>query len=347
MRDRGDLGRVGGLDEAGHREVRGMDPEDSLRPALGEWRRIVLGAGPVRGADFDQLRPRPPDDVGDPDAAADLDELATRDDDPAPAGQGAGEGEGRGVVVRDEGVLRAGQADQVFLGEPEPGAAPSGRAIELEEHGGRRSADGRVGVAGPRGAPEVRVDDHPGGVDHRHDGGCGERVEPGDDARAQFLDGPRSLAPRQPVAFVGDDGPSHLDQDVVIAPDHRPVVDRVDHALDARRARAAACATAGRSRRVSCHRGTGRRWRARTGPAADGRRPPRRSRPDRRRPHLLRRFVVAGAHGSRTHHTAPSAASPVLKTGGPTGTQPLPWQDGRPNGCRDRRRGPEAASCDR
>ena len=35
-------------------------------------------------------------------------------------------------------------------------------------------------------------------------------------------------------------------------------------------------------------------------------------------------LAVAGAHGSRTHHAAPSAASPVLKTGGPTGTQPLP-----------------------
>ena len=33
---------------------------------------------------------------------------------------------------------------------------------------------------------------------------------------------------------------------------------------------------------------------------------------------------VAGARGSRTHHATPSAASPVLKTGEPTGTPPLP-----------------------
>ncbi len=34
---------------------------------------------------------------------------------------------------------------------------------------------------------------------------------------------------------------------------------------------------------------------------------------------------VAGARGSRTHRATPSAAPPVLKTGGPTGTPPLPW----------------------
>ena len=33
---------------------------------------------------------------------------------------------------------------------------------------------------------------------------------------------------------------------------------------------------------------------------------------------------LAGAHGSRTHRATPSAAPPVLKTGGPTGTPPLP-----------------------
>src|SRR4051794_14840809 len=33
---------------------------------------------------------------------------------------------------------------------------------------------------------------------------------------------------------------------------------------------------------------------------------------------------VAGAHGSRTHRATPGAAPPVLKTGEPTGTPPLP-----------------------
>ena len=35
---------------------------------------------------------------------------------------------------------------------------------------------------------------------------------------------------------------------------------------------------------------------------------------------------LAGAHGSRTHPAASGATAPVLKTGEPTGTQPLPWQ---------------------
>ena len=34
---------------------------------------------------------------------------------------------------------------------------------------------------------------------------------------------------------------------------------------------------------------------------------------------------MAGTRGSRTHHATPGAASPVLKTGRPTGTHPLPW----------------------
>ena len=42
---------------------------------------------------------------------------------------------------------------------------------------------------------------------------------------------------------------------------------------------------------------------------------------------------MAGAHGSRTHHATPSAASPVLKTGGPTGTPPLPGDRSEVDGC--------------
>ena len=50
---------------------------------------------------------------------------------------------------------------------------------------------------------------------------------------------------------------------------------------------------------------------------------------------------MAGAHGSRTHHATPSAASPVLKTGGPTGTPPLPRYRSDVAGCRRGR--PKAA----
>ena len=83
--ERRDLGRVRRLGESGHREVRRVDAEDDSRPAVRERRLEVGGAGPVRRADLDQPRPGPPDDLGDPDAAADLDELAARDGDPAAA----------------------------------------------------------------------------------------------------------------------------------------------------------------------------------------------------------------------------------------------------------------------
>ncbi len=36
-------------------------------------------------------------------------------------------------------------------------------------------------------------------------------------------------------------------------------------------------------------------------------------------------FILAGADGSRTHHGPQRDPSPVLKTGEPTGTLPLPF----------------------
>ena len=128
----------------------GMDAEDGLRAALGERRLEVGGAGAVRGADLDQLRAGPPDDLGDPDAAADLDELAARDDHPAATGQADRERERRGVVVGDERVLGAGQRDEVLLGGPDAGAAPAGLAVELEEEvASRQRGRGRGYVARP------------------------------------------------------------------------------------------------------------------------------------------------------------------------------------------------------
>ena len=116
----GERRRVRRLGEPGHREVRGMDAEDDAGPAVRERRLEVGGPRPVRRPDLDQLRAGPPDDLGDPDAAADLDELAARDGDAAPpAGEPDGERQRRGVVVRDERVLGAGQRDEVLLGQPE------------------------------------------------------------------------------------------------------------------------------------------------------------------------------------------------------------------------------------
>ena len=100
------------------------------RPS-GERRLEVLDAGPVRRPDLDQPGAGPPDDLRDPHAAADLDELAARHDDPAAApGEPDRQRERRGVVVRDERVLGAGQRDEVLLGRPEARrrAGPSSRS---------------------------------------------------------------------------------------------------------------------------------------------------------------------------------------------------------------------------
>ena len=81
--------------------------------------------------------------------AADLDQLAARDGDPAaPPGQSDGQRHRGGVVVRDERVLGAGQGDEVLLGEAEARAAPAGGAVELQEE---RLGGG--GAARPRSRP--------------------------------------------------------------------------------------------------------------------------------------------------------------------------------------------------
>ena len=155
--ERGELDRIGRLDEAGLREVRRMDAEDDGRPAVGERRLEVGGARPVRRPDLDQPRAGPPDDLRDPDAAADLDQLAARDRDAVLAGQPDREDERRRVVDRDERVLGAGQRDEVVLGGAEPRAAPAGVPVELEQRvgpggAGRRLDRGRPATARARGS---------------------------------------------------------------------------------------------------------------------------------------------------------------------------------------------------
>ena len=153
----GDLDRIGRLDEPGLREVRRVDAQDDRRPPVRERRLEVGGASPVGRADLDQARARSPDDLRDAHATADLDQLAARDRDPVLAGQPDREHERRGVVDRDERVLGAGQGDEVVLDGPEPRAATTGLAVELEQRiaagGSRRRLDrGRRATAPGRGS---------------------------------------------------------------------------------------------------------------------------------------------------------------------------------------------------
>src|SRR5437763_348317 len=79
LRDPRQLLEAGQLAEADHAEVRLVDAEEQRR--LGPDRPLVVGcARPVRGADLDESRAGPGEDVGDAEAVADLDQLAARDE---------------------------------------------------------------------------------------------------------------------------------------------------------------------------------------------------------------------------------------------------------------------------
>ena len=74
------------LGEADHAEVRLVDAEDG-GGALADGTFVVRGARAVRRSDLDELRAGACEDVRNPEAVADLDQLAARDDHLAPLGQ--------------------------------------------------------------------------------------------------------------------------------------------------------------------------------------------------------------------------------------------------------------------
>ena len=107
-RDRGELRERGLLGEADDPEVRLVHAQDHGR--LGADRALVVRRpGAVRRPDLDEPRARAGEHVGDPEAVADLDQLAARDEHLAALGErGEGEHHGGGVVVDDERSLGAG-----------------------------------------------------------------------------------------------------------------------------------------------------------------------------------------------------------------------------------------------
>jgi hypothetical protein len=109
---RRELGDGRRLDEADHPVVGRVHLEDEggVGP---DGARVVRAAGPVGGSHLDQPAPGLGHDLGHPEAAADLDQLAARDDDLAAPGQGRQGEQHRGrVVVDDEagfGTARPGE----------------------------------------------------------------------------------------------------------------------------------------------------------------------------------------------------------------------------------------------
>ena len=96
-------------------------------------RRIVLDAGPVRRPHLAQARSRTLEHVRDPEAVADLDQLAPRDEHLATLGErGEREQHRRRVVVHDERRLGTGEAPQERSEMILPRAARTGGQVVLE-----------------------------------------------------------------------------------------------------------------------------------------------------------------------------------------------------------------------
>ena len=133
--------------EAHHAVVRGVHLQEHAGIGA-DGVGVVLEMGAVGGADLAQGGAGAAHDVGDAELAADLDQLAARDDDLLAAGQALErEQHGGGAVVDHEGGLRAGEAPQQPLHVRVARAALLAGHVHLEV--GVRRGDLARGAPGP------------------------------------------------------------------------------------------------------------------------------------------------------------------------------------------------------
>ena len=120
-------------------EVRRVDAQDDRGAAIGERRLEVRRARPVRRPDLDQARAGPPDDLGDPDAATDLDELAaaTATPPPRPARPTASASAAALLLVTSASSAPV-RAIRCSSAARNRGAAPTGRRGRARAGGSRR-----------------------------------------------------------------------------------------------------------------------------------------------------------------------------------------------------------------
>ena len=223
LRDLRQLGDGRKLREADEPEVRLVHPQEQRR--LGPDRTLVVrGASPVRRPDLDEPRARARQHVRDPEAVADLDQLAARDEHlPSLGERGQGEQDSGRVVVHDEHSLRARQTSEDPRHVILPRAARARAQVVLE-----------VRVAAPdlvdalesrlrqRCAPQVRVHDHARRVQGAPQPGRTGRRE----LRAKsFGKVSRVRARVYVLARAREDGPCRLDGERVVAPS-RELVNR-------------------------------------------------------------------------------------------------------------------------
>ena len=178
---------------------------------------VVGGSRAVRRPDLDEPRARARQDVRDPEAVADLDQLAARDEHVAALRErGQGQEHRSRVVVHDERRLGPGQPAQDARDVILPRAACPGAQVVLEVRVAAADlADALESRLGQRGTAEVRVHDDAGRVQ------CA--AQPRAAGRGELLP-----EPLLQVAGVGarlyvlararEDRASRLDRERVVAP---------------------------------------------------------------------------------------------------------------------------------
>src|SRR2546426_3608704 len=162
--------------------------------------RVVLKVRPVRRPDLAQDGATAPHDVGDPELATDLDQLAARDDDLTTVGERLERQEdGGGVVVDDERVFGTCEAREEPFHVAVARAPLLGCEIQLEIRVG--SADGREPLQGERTherTPQVRVEHDAGRIDHGAEGEDAGAPCPLDHARRERVGIGGGAAPPAP-----------------------------------------------------------------------------------------------------------------------------------------------------
>ncbi len=141
-----------------------------IRPVFATDRAdIVLAVRAVGGADLDQPGAGARHDVRHAEGAADLDQLAARDDRLAALGQRVEhEQHGGGIVVDDGGVLGAGQLAEKAAQMIVALAAPAAVEVEFERHGAAHRRDRRLDrCLGEQRAAEIGVQHGAGQIEDR------------------------------------------------------------------------------------------------------------------------------------------------------------------------------------
>jgi hypothetical protein len=165
----------------------------------------------VGAADFDEPGARALHDVGHPEGAADLDQLAPRDDDLLALGEGVEEQKDRrGVVVDDGGGFGAGELLQQFVDHVVPVAAAAAGHVVFEGAGRAGGLDHRGdGFFGQHGAAEVGVQHGAAEVEDGLEPRRGAGGEAGFGAGEQGGGAGRRLAEAYRLAGVGQGFAEH------------------------------------------------------------------------------------------------------------------------------------------